>query len=261
MEVNDTGMTALKADGTVDDLPIDRRSGVALWRQIADRIRQGIASGELAGGGRLPPELELSARFGVNRHTIRAAIAALAQEGVLRAERGRGTFVEHSRRLAYPIGSRTRFGQGLAAQTYERDARLVESATEPATAAVAGALDLDEGAAVVRLETVSSADGRPVSRSSGWFDAARLPDIAMDFQEHRSITAALAAGGIADYLRRSTVIMARHAESGDLDDLRLSPGAIVLVATAINVDMAGRPLQYQVTRFAADRIELRVDPE
>ena len=91
---------------------MERRSGVALWRQIADQIRLAIGSGEFA-RRRLPPELALAARFGVNRHTVRGAIAALVQEGVLRAEQGRGTFVEQRKRFAYPIGARTRFSEGL----------------------------------------------------------------------------------------------------------------------------------------------------
>ena len=43
--------------------------------------------------------------FGVNRHTVREAIASLVHEGVLRSEQGRGTFVEQRRRFAYPIGA------------------------------------------------------------------------------------------------------------------------------------------------------------
>ena len=38
--------------------------------------------------------MALAERYGVNRHTVRSAISALVQEGVLRAEQGRGTFVD-----------------------------------------------------------------------------------------------------------------------------------------------------------------------
>ncbi len=153
---------------------MERRSGIALWRQIADRMRQGIAAGTLGEDGRLPPELALSERFGVNRHTVRSAIASLCQEGVLRAEQGRGTFVERRDRLSYPIARRTRFSAGLEGQARERRSRLLDQAVEPAAQAVAQALGLDEGAPVLRLETVSEADGRPVSRATAWLDAEPL---------------------------------------------------------------------------------------
>ncbi|MCV0351452.1 MULTISPECIES: phosphonate metabolism transcriptional regulator PhnF [Nitratireductor] len=237
---------------------IERRSGVALWRQIADRMRREISEGLLGQGGRMPPEVALAERFGVNRHTVRTAIAALVQEGVLRAEQGRGTFIEGRRRLAYPIRSRTRFSEGLAGQSRGLAADLLDHAVEPASLDVAKALCLSPGAPVIRLETLSHADGRPVSRARGWFDAERFAGMAEIFSRTRSITASFRELGLADYLRHSTTVTARHAEAGDLKDLQLSPGAIVLVTIAINVDAQGQPVQYSETRFAADRIELHI---
>ncbi|MGH6860003.1 MAG: phosphonate metabolism transcriptional regulator PhnF [Phyllobacterium sp.] len=237
---------------------IRRNSGVAIWRQIADQIRGDITAGKLDSGTRMPPEVELAARFSVNRHTIRSAIAALTKEGVLRAEQGRGTFVANSRKLTYRIGERTRFSQILATQVRETRGLLLAHALEEATPEVAGALGMRSGQ-VVRIDTMHTADGSPVSCATAWFDAARVPNMAEDYRSSGSITAALKAAGIDDYLRQSTIIAARHADAQDLRHLRLSPGAIVLVATAINIDMQGRPIEYGKTRFAADRMEIAID--
>ncbi len=51
---------------------------------------------------------------------------------------------------------------------------------------------------------------------------------------------------------------ARHASDADLGDLGLSPGAIVLVTLAVNVDTAGQAIQFSETRFVADRVELSI---
>ncbi|MEP9374363.1 phosphonate metabolism transcriptional regulator PhnF [Mesorhizobium sp. KR1-2] len=238
---------------------MERRSGVALWRQVADRIRLGISNGTLGEGGRLPPEITLSQQFGVNRHTVRAAISALVQEGVLRAEQGRGTFVESRKRLAYPISARTRFSTGLKDQTRARKVISLAHAIEPAAGRVAEALQLEPGAPVLRLETVSEADGRRVSRGTSWFDATRFPGFAEIFAETGSVTASFARFGVDDYVRRSTLVSARHADADDLDTLKLSPGAIVLVAVAINDDLGGRPIQFAETHFAADLVELTIE--
>ena len=238
---------------------LERRSGVALWRQIADQIRLLAAGGETEGGGRLPPETALAVRFGVNRHTVRSAIGHLVQEGVLRSEQGRGTFAVRPKRLAYPIAARTRFTTGLEGQAKERTGRLLSHAREDADARVAEALGIAPGAPVIRLETVSEADGRPVSRATSWFAAQRFSGIAERFARSGSVTAALKAFGVTDYVRRSTAISARHAGHEELGVLRLSPGAIVLVTEAVNDDLAGCPIHYSLTRFAADRVELRVD--
>lgn len=240
---------------------VERRSGIALWRQIADRIRIGISSSAFGDGGRLPAEAELSQRFGVNRHTVRAAIAALIQEGVLRAEQGRGTFIAQRKRLSYPITARTRFSTGFEGQIRERRSAMLDHAVEPASPRVAEALGLREGARVLRLETLSEADGRPLSRATGWFDAERFAGFELAYADTQSVTAAFKRYGIDDYLRRSTIVSARHADPADLADLKLSPGAIVLVTVAINVDPAGRPIQFAETRFAADRVELSVSTD
>ncbi|RST86815.1 phosphonate metabolism transcriptional regulator PhnF [Aquibium carbonis] len=237
---------------------MDRRTGVALWRQIADRIRQGIAAGEFGEGGRLPPETALAERFGVNRHTVRGAIAALVQEGVLRAEQGRGTFVERRKRLSYPIARRTRFSEGLRDQAQDRRGHLLGETREDADTRVAEALGLQPGAPVLRVETMSEADGRPVSCATSWFDAARFAGMGEAIAETGSVTLAYRRHGVEDYFRQSTTVSARHADVGDLAALKLAPGAIVLVALAVNVDVEGRPIQFSETRFAADRVELAV---
>jgi len=240
---------------------VERRSGVALWRQIADDIRRGIAGGTLASEGKLPPEMALAERFGVNRHTVRSAISALVQEGVLRAEQGRGTFVETRRRLSYPIAARTRFSEGLEGQVRERRGHLLGHAFENAGEKVSVGLGIEPGTAVLRLETLGEADGRPVSRATNWFDAQRFAGFEWVYDRTRSVTAAFAEFGVADYFRRSTLVSARHADAQDLADLKLSPGAIVLVTVAINVDTEGRPVQFSETRFAADLVELTVQSE
>jgi GntR family phosphonate transport system transcriptional regulator len=214
----------------------------------------------LATGARIPPEIALATRFAVNRHTIRSAIAALTKEGVLRAEQGRGTFIANSRKLTYRLGKRTRFSQTLSTQVRETRGILLAHRLEEAPSEVAEALAMQSGQ-VVRIDTLHTADGSPISCATAWFDVARVPNVAQDYSSSGSITFALKAAGIDDYLRKSTIIAARHAEAEELRHLRLSPGAIVLVATAINVDTMGRPIQYSKTRFAADRMEIAIDNE
>ncbi len=240
---------------------LERKSGVALWRQIADLIRSDIATGVAGQDGRLPPEMELAKRYGVNRHTVRSAIAALEQEGVLRSEQGRGTFVRRRKRLSYPIARRTRFSAGLGNQAGSTRTRLIESAEESASEAVADNLGLAAGKPVIRLDTVSEADGLPVSRATSGFNASRFAGIDEAFGEHASITKALAACGVTDYVRKSTTIEARHASADDIRLLRLSAGAIVLVTRAVNTDSDGNPIQYAESRFAADRVELKIESD
>ncbi len=239
---------------------MERRSGVAMWRQIADAIRLGISEGLVDRDGRLPAEKLLASRFSVNRHTVRAAIRSLIDEGVLEAQQGRGTFVRRRKRLNFPIGERTRFSSGLAGQARDLRLDILAHGIEPASPAVAGSLRLAPGDPVVRVETLSCADDVAMSRATLWFGAQRFATIGEAIARTGSVTRALAELGVSDYVRRWTRIEARHGRTDDLTDLGLSPGAILIVAESLNADLDGQPTQYSVTRFAADRVTLTVTP-
>jgi len=243
----------------MQEAAVRRQNGVALWRQIADRIRTAIAGGDYDDTGKVPPEMVLAAQFGVNRHTVRSALAALAQEGIVQAMQGRGTLILRKERLNFPISRRTRFSQGIGDQAREKEGILLASSEEAATVDLAARLKLPVGARLIRLETLRKADRRPVSRATTWFPADRFAGIADAYQDSGSITAAFAAVGLPDYVRASTEITAVHADNDDLSSLELSPGAIVLVTRALNVDPDGVPVQYAVSRFPADAVQFTIE--
>jgi len=237
---------------------IQRQKGVALWRQISDRIRANILSGLYDRTGMVPAETALAEEFGVNRHTVRAALAALQQEGIVRAAQGRGTVITQRDKFDFPIGRRTRFTEGIGEQARDLKGILLSSVQEVATPELVERLRLAQGAHVLRLDGIRKADGRAVSRSTMWFPAERFAGIDKSFSETGSITRALSMCGVDDYLREVTEISAVHAEPDDVAHLELTPGAIVLVTRAVNTDPEGLPIQYAITRFAADRVQFTI---
>lgn len=70
-----------------------REDGTPYYVQLAAIIRRQIADGSWEIGDRLPTLKELIATYGVSSMTVRHAIASLEREGLISAERGRGTFV------------------------------------------------------------------------------------------------------------------------------------------------------------------------
>jgi DNA-binding transcriptional regulator YhcF (GntR family) len=72
---------------------IDPSADRAVFRQLADLLRDQIESGELGPGEPLPSELRLAQEYGISRTTVRQAIAQLRTEGLVTVERPRGTFV------------------------------------------------------------------------------------------------------------------------------------------------------------------------
>ena len=200
-------------------------------------------------------ETDLAARFAVNRHTVRRALADLSARGLIRATQGSGTFVAE-RPLAYPIGARTRFSEIVSRAGREAGGRLLGATETIADEPTAQALAIAGGAPVIRLETLRSADGVPISMGSGYFPLPRFAGIVEAYRRHGSVTKALERCGVADYLRSETRVSARAATSDEASHLDLAAGRIVLTVDSINADPEGTPIQFTRAVFAAERTEL-----
>src|SRR6201987_51231 len=172
----------------------DTGSGVALWRQVADGIERGIAEGRYAAGERLPGEVEIAEAYRVNRHTVRRALATLAESGLVRAERGSGTYVE-APRLAYPLRSRTRFSEIVGAGGREPRGHLIGASDEPASRELARRLALKTGAPLIRIEALRLADRTPICVGTTWLSADPFPDAGEIFARNQSMTRLLAHYG------------------------------------------------------------------
>ena len=233
-------------------------SGVALWRQVADGIERGIADGRFAKGEKLPGEMEIAETYRVNRHTVRRALATLAERGMVRAERGSGTFVE-APRLAYPLRSRTRFSEIVGAGGHEPRGQMIDASEDSASRELARELGLKNGATLIRIESLRLADRTPICVSTSWLSAERFPNAGQVFAGARSMTKLLAHYGIRDYRRSSTRITAAIADASDAARLDLALGRPVLVVDSTDVGLDGTPLVTKRSRFAAERVEFLVE--
>ena len=238
---------------------VERGSGVAVWRQIGESLARDIRNKLYAAGERLPPEPELAARFSVNRHTIRRAMSALEQDGLVRIEQGRGTFVqEHA--IDYAIGRRTRFSENLRSQGMTGHAQVLASQALRA-AEIARHLALPRTAELLRVQLLGKAEHRTIDVVDHYFEAARFPDMAEQLARARSVSKAYRHYGIADYTRKWSRITAVLPTADVARLLNQPKSRPVLQVEALNVDAERKPLQYSVARFVGDWVQLVVADE
>lgn len=69
-------------------LPLDRHSGLPVYRQILEAIRLQVAGGVLTPGEELPSTRALAAELGVNPMTVSKAYGLLEREGVVERRPG-----------------------------------------------------------------------------------------------------------------------------------------------------------------------------
>lgn len=227
----------------------------AIWTAIAAMLSEEIAAGHYGPGDKLPTEAELSQRFGVNRHTVRHALAAMAEAGTVHARRGAGVFVA-SKPTDYPLGRRVRFHQNMLVSGRTPSRQMLRLETRASDPREAEALALPPGAPVHLVEGLSLADGSPVAMFRSVFPAARLPGFLATMAQTNSVTAALAQAGVADYTRSSTQITAIAADALLALHLRLPQSAPLLRTVAVNVDLGSQPIEFGTTWFAGERVAL-----
>ncbi len=231
-----------------------------IWKSISDTITSEIAQAHYAPGDKLPTEAALASRFGVNRHTVRHALAALAKAGVVHARRGAGVFVAQ-RPTEYALGRRVRFHHNITSMGRIPSRRISRLETRACNVKEAEALGLDAGAQVHVIEGVSLADGQALASFRSVFPAARFAGLLERMAETASVTTALTACGVTDYTRASTRLTAKLATPVQALTLQVSVGAPILRSVAVNVDAAGVPVEYGTTWFAGDRVTLTVSPD
>ena len=126
---------------------VDESNPIPKYLQISAWLKELIQTGRYKAGEKLPSEVKLAKMCGVNRNTLRQAISELTAIGLLRKEKGTGTFVTapapaELRHKLERIESTTELmrDSGIAQQT-----KILTKSVEHASDEIAKALFLGEG--------------------------------------------------------------------------------------------------------------------
>ncbi|GMV58031.1 MAG: hypothetical protein AMXMBFR72_11430 [Betaproteobacteria bacterium] len=233
------------------------REGTAACKRIAATLAAEIRDRVYTDGGRLPGESELARRFGVNRHTLRQALAELVRQGLLSIERGKGAFVRPDM-VDYLLSRRTRFSENLLRQGLLPGKRLLAAREIAAPEKVAHALRLPRGAHVLRLEMLDEANEQPVALAVAHYPADRFAGLLELLDERCETTEMLRRLGVNDYVRATSRITTQMPTDELARLLQQPKTRPLLCVESVDADLAGVPIKYGETTFAGDRVQLVV---
>lgn len=256
-----TPSSAASAPGAFDALAtpvLARGQGLAVWKQIETTLAAEIRDRRYAADDRLPSEAELAQRFRVNRHTVRQALAALQQAGMVHIAQGKGAFVQQDW-IDYALARRTRYSENIAHNRLLPSKQLLSAQETSAPAPVARALQLARGGKVLRAELLDEADGRPVALATMYFPAPRFAGLLELLAQSPRVTDVLQHYGISDYFRRHNRVVALLPTDEQARLLRQPRARPVLSVESVDVDTEGVPIKYGETLFSGDRVQLVVD--
>ena len=239
-----------EVDPTVElELSVDRSSPVPLYFQLSQQLEAAIEHGALTPGSLLGNEIELAARLGLSRPTVRQAIQSLVDKGLLVRRRGVGTQVVHSQ-VKRPLELSSLYDDLESAGQRPTTTVLVNTMVA-ASAEVAAALGVTEGSEVHRIERLRSAHGEPIAYLCNYIPPGLL-DLDSGQLEATGLYRLMRAAGITLHSARQT-IGARAATAAEAERLAEEEGAPLLTMQRVTFDDTGRAVEYGTHTYRPSR--------
>jgi GntR family transcriptional regulator len=230
-------------------LSVDRNSPVPLYFQLSQQLEAAIEHGALTPGSLLGNEIELAARLGLSRPTVRQAIQSLVDKGLLVRRRGVGTQVVHSQ-VKRPLELSSLYDDLEAAGQRPATRVLVNTFTDASTE-VAAALGLVEGMEVHRIERLRLAHGEPMAYLCNFLPTGLL-GLGTEQLESTGLYRMMRAAGITLHSARQSV-GAKSATQIEGERLGEPEGAPLLTMQRTTFDDTGRAVEFGTHTYRASR--------
>ncbi|HAT2830519.1 TPA: GntR family transcriptional regulator [Klebsiella oxytoca] len=150
------------------------------YKQIIEKMREKITSGEWVPDFVIPSERELAEKYGVNRITIRKAISHLKQQGYLHSEAKRGNYVlpqrSHDSHMLYSFSDDTKRRGGIPGQ------KILEFGFVPVSELIRNHLQLPLSyQSILRIKRIRLSDTTPMGIQTSYLKLN--PDQVISLQE------------------------------------------------------------------------------
>lgn len=230
------------------DIPIDRNSPVPMYFQLERAVEQAIIEGRLTPGDRIENEVALAKRLNVSRPTVRQAIQALVDKGLLARRRGVGTQVVQNQ-VRRPVELTSLYDDLLTAGQ-EPTTELLDYQLGAPDADIAKELGVPADARFVTFRRLRRAGSEPLAIMTNHVPAEYAP--APDQLEAHGFYECLRAKGIHIALARQR-IGARSATRAEAQLLDERTNAPLLTMQRVAFDDSGRPVELGRHVYRASR--------
>lgn len=241
-------------------------TGVSLWREVYERLTREIRGGSFEPGQRLPSDVELAKDYGVARQTMRRALSALRDQGILRIEQGRGTFVT-DKPLDFRIGGTIFLDQNLRAANALGRRRILGIESRQASPDVAKKLGIDVGDTVTAVRVSGSANGQEIGVGENVFATSMLPDLPgicdklFQTQQHLIFPELIEKFGRQGLHRATIRLGARPPTLLEEQALHIDRNEYVIETISLIVDSVKSPCYLSLMSYPSSRVCFHLDEE
>jgi GntR family transcriptional regulator len=231
---------------------------IPLYQQLADRLRRQIAEGAYRIGDRLPSEDALGEEFGVSRITVRAALDQLSSAGLLRRQRGKGTFVS-APPVEHELIRLTDFVEDMIAAGLRPASRVLQLGEEPTSVEVAAQLRIAPGTPVVRLDRLRLGDNDPIAVDTTFLPLRYGRLLEPEHLEDETIYRQLETRYGIPVVSGTFMIEAGVAPPDLAAQLQVDQGSPLLIIRRTSYGASQEVIYYQWRYYRADRVQYRLD--
>lgn len=231
--------------------------GRPLRHSVARALRERILEGGLEPGDRLPSEPELAHSLGVSRSSLRAGIALLEEDGLVRRLHGSGTYVSHRPVVRSDLSRNFSVSSMIAATGVEPGSVDERCIAEIAPLRVAEALGVGAETPICALRRVRTAAARRVVDSTDWCRTDVFPLEEMRELRGGSIYAALAERGLP--VHHGVATITPDVARGDVARrLRVPEGALLLTLFQLDSTADGTIVLVSQEHHLSEAFEITV---
>ena len=191
-------------------------SGMPIYAQVKDYIREQILSGAWPIDHRVPSENALVGEFGASRMTVNRALRELTDEGWLRRVQGQGTFVSDTRTSINLLEIRN-IAELIRARGAYSNRPLLHQA-EDVAAAIAEALGVAPGTEVFHTRIVHFLDSAPFQLEDRYVNPAAAPDyLDIDLAQQTPNEYLMRAAPLSEVEHRLEAVLPTADQQKDLE--------------------------------------------
>ena len=237
---------------------IDRSSPVPFYFQLRKLLSEEIGSGRWPEGERIPSEPAICSHFDISRTTVRQALAELENEGLIRRDKGRGTFVTKPPFPSWLLQSSHGFFEEATGAGRTVTSRVLRASVDPLPLWACDALELRNGEDGVWLERVRWVDGQVVMYVETHLPQ-RFADVVLTADlENGSLYKTLEEKMACSVASGRRVVEATTAQEELASVLGVKPGVPLLYVESVSRDSNGSPFECYRAWHRADRTKIAV---
>ena len=233
-------------------LQIDRDSPTPIFRQIEEYVLQGIESGDIKPGDRIPSQYELAQMSQASRATVQKALDRLIVEQILYYQPGKGIYVtEPAVRQRLPVLQSV--SQSLRVLGYEVRADLLLSEQREIGGYVGKTLGLGDRSEIIHVKRLQYVNGEPVMLQDVFLEAARFQGILeRDLRQEPLIEIIQEVGAVA-IAGSSIAISSGSANWEESRTLNIQAGSPLLTIEEIDFADENAPVRFSRNKLRGDR--------